>query len=58
MFIRASMAVVFPAPVSPTRPRVCFFAREKLMPFTASTVSEEVTYCTTRFSTSTAASIF
>ena len=37
-----SARVVLPAPVSPTRPRVCPFLREKLTPLTAYTVSRSV----------------
>lgn len=57
IFIRASMAVVLPAPVSPTSPRVLFRFSFRSMELTASTVSSEVTYFTTRFSTSTARSV-
>ncbi len=57
IFIRASMAVVLPAPVSPTSPRVLFRSVSDQWRLTASTVSSEVTYFTTRFSTSTARSV-
>ena len=48
-FSTASAVLVFPAPVSPTSPRVSFWAMSRVIPFTASDTSFPTTYRTLRF---------